>query len=46
MKIRHVIYLDKLHYYCQNKFGFRTGRSLENALSGVTERIHGGFNAK
>lgn len=44
-KIIFVKYIDKSNVFSQNQFGFRAGRSTENTLSGVTERIHSAFNA-
>jgi hypothetical protein len=46
MNNRLVKYLDSFKYFSNSQFGFRKGKSTEDALITVTERIFNSFNSK
>lgn len=39
-----VKYLNSVHYFSNNQYGFRKGRSTEDALINVTDMIYASLN--
>lgn len=45
MKVRLINYFDRISFFNESQYGFRKGRSTEDALVNVTDLIYNSFNS-
>lgn len=44
MKVRLINYLDRIHFFSSNQYGFRSGMNTEAALNNFMKQVSGGVN--